>query len=68
MRAQTSLESRLRSIKGHRRILECLKARDKEGVKSAIKGHLEDSKGDIRQSALTASYSDALGKVRRRRI
>ncbi len=68
MRAQSSLESRSRSIKGHRRILECLKARDNEGVKVAIKEHLEDSKRDIRQSALAASYADALGKEHTRKV
>jgi DNA-binding GntR family transcriptional regulator len=58
MRAQTSLESRSRSIKGHRLIIERLKARDKGGVKTAIRKHLEDSKQDIKRSAFAASYPD----------
>jgi len=58
VRAQSSLESRLRSIKGHRRILQYLKAKDKNGVKKAIREHLEDSKQDIKQSAFAASYPD----------
>jgi DNA-binding GntR family transcriptional regulator len=44
-----SLDTRLRSIRGHWKILECLKAKDKEGVNGAIIEHLEDSKQDIRR-------------------
>jgi DNA-binding GntR family transcriptional regulator len=39
----------MRSIKGHWKILECLKAKDKEGATRAIIEHLEDSKRDIRR-------------------
>lgn len=49
MGAQDSFETRLRSIKGHRRILECLKAKDQDRVKTAIREHLEDSKRDIKR-------------------
>jgi DNA-binding GntR family transcriptional regulator len=49
MGAQDSLETMMRSIKGHCKILECLKAKDKEGVNRAIIEHLEDSKQDIRR-------------------
>jgi DNA-binding GntR family transcriptional regulator len=49
MGAQDSLETMMRSIKGHWKILECLKAKDKEGVNRAIIEHLEDSKQDIRR-------------------
>jgi DNA-binding GntR family transcriptional regulator len=49
MGAQDSLETMMRSIKGHWKILECLKAKDKEGVYRAIIEHLEDSKQDIRR-------------------
>jgi len=49
MGAQNSPDAKLRSIRGHWRIFECLKARDKEGVKRAIREHLEDSKQDIRR-------------------
>ena len=49
MGAQDSLDSRLRSIKGHRRILECLKAKDQDDVEKAIREHLEDSKQDIKR-------------------
>ena len=48
--AQSSVETRLRSIKGHRQIFKCLKAKDKEGVKKAIREHLEDSKLDIKRN------------------
>jgi DNA-binding GntR family transcriptional regulator len=47
--AQDSLETMMRSIKGHWKILECLKAKDKEGATRAIIEHLEDSKRDIRR-------------------
>jgi DNA-binding GntR family transcriptional regulator len=49
MGAQDSLETRMRSIKGHWKILECLIAKDKDGVKKAIIEHLEDSKRDIKR-------------------
>ena len=47
-----SLDTRLRSIGGHRRILECLKAKDQDAVAKAIREHLEDSKQDIRRIRL----------------
>jgi DNA-binding GntR family transcriptional regulator len=50
MGAQSSADTRLRSIKGHKRIFKCLKSRDKEGVKKAIREHLEDSKQDIKRN------------------
>lgn len=49
MGAQDSIETMMRSIKGHWKIYECLRAKDKEGVERAIKEHLEDSKRDIRR-------------------
>jgi DNA-binding GntR family transcriptional regulator len=53
MEAQDSLDTRLRSIKGHWRIFECLKAKDRDGVKRAIAEHLEDSKQDIKRIRFT---------------
>ncbi len=53
MGAQSSVDTRLRSIKGHKQIFKHLKARDKEGVKKAIKQHLEDSKQDIKRNKFT---------------
>jgi len=47
--AQNSPDAIKRSVKGHWRILECLKTRDQEGVKKAISEHLEDSKQDIKR-------------------
>jgi len=44
-----SLDTRLRSVEGHWRIFRCLKAKDQDAVKKAIKEHLEDSKQDIRR-------------------
>ena len=58
LRAQTSLESRLRSIKGHGLIIERLKAKDKDGVKTAIRKHLQDSKQDINRFAFAGSHAD----------
>ncbi|HUL21209.1 MAG TPA: GntR family transcriptional regulator [Thermodesulfobacteriota bacterium] len=46
---QNSPDAIKRSVKGHWRILECLKTRDQEGVKKAISEHLEDSKQDIKR-------------------
>jgi DNA-binding GntR family transcriptional regulator len=53
MGAQDSLETRLRSIKGHWQIFRCLKAKDRNGVKGAIKRHLENSKKDIKRIKFT---------------
>ena len=53
MGAQSSVDTKLRSIKGHKRIFKCLKAKDKEGVKKAIRDHLEDSKQDIKRNKFT---------------
>lgn len=50
MGAQSSVDTKLRSIRGHKRIFKCLKAKDKEGVKKAIRAHLEDSKLDIKRN------------------
>jgi len=44
MEAQHALETRLKSIEGHRRIFECLKAGDPDEARKAIEIHLEDSK------------------------
>ncbi len=53
MGAQSSVDTRLRSIKGHKKIFKYLKAKDKEGVKKAIRDHLEDSKQDIKRNKFT---------------
>ena len=45
------IDARLRSIKGHRRILACLKAKDREAVTMAIIVHLNDSRKDINHVA-----------------
>lgn len=44
-------ESALAAIEQHRRILECLKARDETGLRGAVKDHIEQSKEDIRRRA-----------------
>ncbi len=51
MEAQYSLDTRLRAVRGHRRILECLKVKDRNGVKKSIREHLKDSREDIRRIA-----------------
>jgi DNA-binding GntR family transcriptional regulator len=48
-------ETALRAIEGHRRILECLKARDEAGLEKAIRDHLEQSKIDTHRYAFGKS-------------
>jgi DNA-binding GntR family transcriptional regulator len=48
-------ETALRAIQGHRRILECLKARDEAGLEQAIRDHLEQSKIDTQRYAFGKS-------------
>lgn len=48
-------ETALRAIQGHRRILECLKARDESGLEKAIRDHLEQSKIDTHRYAFGKS-------------
>ena len=57
--AQNSPDAKFRSIKGHRRIFGCLKAKDQEGVKKAIREHLEDSKRDIKRIVFDCATSGA---------
>jgi DNA-binding GntR family transcriptional regulator len=54
--AQHAVETRLRSVEGHRRILECLKAKDPEGAKKAIRNHLEDSKRALKYIRHTVDH------------
>ncbi|MGO9118651.1 MAG: GntR family transcriptional regulator [Desulfomonilaceae bacterium] len=56
MEAQHALETRLKSIEGHRQILECLKARDPGGAKRAIRNHLEDSKRALKYIRYTVDH------------
>jgi GntR family transcriptional regulator, rspAB operon transcriptional repressor len=56
MEAQHALETRLKSIEGHRRILERLKARDPDGAKGAIRNHLEDSKRALKYIRYTIDH------------
>ncbi len=44
-------ETGLRAIEGHRRILECLRASDEEGLEQAIREHLEWVKRDVQSHA-----------------
>jgi DNA-binding GntR family transcriptional regulator len=48
------VESGLRAVGGHRRVLECLKNKDDIGIEAAIRKHLEQSKHDIRRFAFEA--------------
>jgi DNA-binding FadR family transcriptional regulator len=59
MGAQNSPDTRFRSIKGHWRIFECLSAKDQDGVKRAIREHLEDSKQDIKRIIFDFATSGA---------
>jgi DNA-binding GntR family transcriptional regulator len=54
--AQHAVETRLKSVEGHRRIWECLKAKDPEGAKKAIKDHLEDSKRALKYIRYTVDH------------
>ena len=40
-------ENVLRALKGHKRIVDCIKRKDQAGVEMAIKQHLDQSKRDI---------------------
>jgi GntR family transcriptional regulator, rspAB operon transcriptional repressor len=51
------------SLAGHRRIFECLRARDREGVALAIRGHLEDAKRNIRAEVLEGGRTRGLGRT-----
>jgi DNA-binding GntR family transcriptional regulator len=44
-------ETGLRAIVGHSRILDCMRERNKNGIKSAIREHLEQSKCEIQRYA-----------------
>jgi DNA-binding GntR family transcriptional regulator len=48
------VESGLRAVGGHRRVLECLEKKDDVGIEAAIRKHLEQSKYDIRRFAFEA--------------
>ena len=41
------VESGLRAVAGHRRIVTCLEKKDDIGIEKAIRDHLEQSKLDI---------------------
>ncbi len=49
MQVQSSVSIRLKAVKGHRRIVKCLKARDAAAVRAAIQAHLDDFKRDVRK-------------------
>ena len=59
MEAQGSIEMRLKAIRGHRRIMKCLKARDGAAIERAIRVHLEDPGQDIRPIALGVAPRNA---------
>ncbi len=58
--AQHALETRLKSIEGHRQILDCLKARDPDGAKRAIRNHLEDSKRALKYIRYTVDQKRSM--------
>ena len=51
MGAQYSVRTRLKAIKGHRRIIECLRAREPHALEAAAREHLEDFKRDTKHVA-----------------
>jgi len=48
LKAVYETQSGLTAVAGHRRILESLKRRDEEGLRRAMKQHIEESKEDVR--------------------
>ncbi len=60
MEAQHALKTRLLSIEGHRKILECLKARDPDSAKNAIINHLEDSKRALKYIRYTVDQKRSI--------
>jgi len=68
-------ETALKAIAGHRRILECIKRRDEDGIGEAICRHLEQSKKDIQRYAFhvekerqKAAVLQRLGEEEKKRI
>jgi DNA-binding GntR family transcriptional regulator len=55
-------ESGLRAIEGHRRILECMRARDERGLEEAVRRHLELSLADVHRYAFGQSKEGATAK------
>lgn len=51
-------ESALRAIRGHRRILDCIKRKDDEGIDGTIRDHLEKSKKDIQHYAFSKNHGE----------
>jgi DNA-binding GntR family transcriptional regulator len=51
-------ETGLGAIQGHRRILECLKAHDEEGVEQAVRDHLEWAKRSVYRYAFGRAGED----------
>jgi DNA-binding GntR family transcriptional regulator len=49
----------LRAIQGHRRILECLRAKDARGLEEAIRIHLEQSLRDVHRYAFGQAKENA---------
>jgi DNA-binding GntR family transcriptional regulator len=46
------------ALKGHRRILDCLKQKDEDGLVAALLAHLDYSKNDIRNQTMDAARTD----------
>lgn len=53
----------LGAIAGHRRILECIRTKDRQEVEKAIRSHLEETKTAIDRYAFHKEESKARGKV-----
>jgi DNA-binding GntR family transcriptional regulator len=56
-------ESAIRAIKGHQSILNSLKNKDKPGVSTAIRKHLEWVKSDIRENVFCEPMKISAGKA-----
>jgi GntR family transcriptional regulator, rspAB operon transcriptional repressor len=67
MGSHDSEATRLKSVKGHRRITDCLEAGNKEGVETAIRDHLGDFIKDIRRATLKWGRTGSAGSGSRGR-
>ena len=50
-------KSALMAIRGHRRILDCIKRKEDRGIEGTIRDHLEKSKKDIQRYAFSKDHS-----------
>ncbi|MEW6666965.1 MAG: GntR family transcriptional regulator [Thermodesulfobacteriota bacterium] len=59
------VETAVQAMAGHRRILECLRGKDRKGIEAAIRGHLEFAKRSIQRHV---PWEKEQGEIRGRRV